>query len=236
MNWVGARFCMSLALSACLVGCSSEEREPHAAVPKTAVLLKVPLEITVKQRTTTFVPGSDNRLSLTIDDVTRNQVMVSLATDGGDVNLPTRSMSPDDMALFKFGENEYSLTLNELDNALVGDDVAKFSIAGPSEGGLSEQGKIEQLIEAVAKLDGATFIRNDTEHSAAEAAEHLRTKWEAARDQITTARQFIDEIASKSSLTGEPYQIRFADGKTVTASEFFNQRLAARSRMKMTVD
>ena len=191
------------------------------------VRLEVPLELTVKQRTTTAIPGSDNRLSLTIDDITGNQVMVSLANDTGETTLPTRSTSPQDAVHFEFAGQEYSLKLEKLDNALIGEDTADFSITGPDEGGLSEEAKIEQLIAAVANLEGATFIRNGTEHSATEAAEHLRSKWDAAREQIATARQFIDEVASKSSLSGEPYQIRMSDGTTIEAGKFLDERLAA---------
>lgn len=210
---------------ALLIGCSSDEIAAPATA-KPAIHLSVPIELSIKQRTTTAVPGSGGRLSLTIDDITRNQVMVSLAADTGEAILPTRSMKPQDSVAFEFAGQQYSLNLEKLDNILIGEDAAKFSISGPGEGSFSEVGKIEQLIEAVARLKGATFIRNDTEHSAAEAAEHLRTKWNSARDSVTTARQFIDEIASKSSLSGEPYEIRFTDGKTITADDFLNEQLA----------
>lgn len=213
------------ALIICLVGCNSDDNDPPASVPETTIFLSVPLELSVKQRTTIVVPGSKNRLSLTIDDITDNQVMVSLGTDTGETPIPMRSLSPQDRVAFKFAGQPYSLRLDQLDNALIGEDMARFSIVSPEKAGLSEHEKIDLLIEAVAKLEGATFIRNDTEHSAAEAAEHLRTKWEATRDQVTTARQFIDEIASKSSFTGELYRIRLADGNTIIATEFLNDQL-----------
>jgi hypothetical protein len=210
-----------------LTGCNSSNEPTTSPSEVPAIRLEVPLELKVEQRTTTIVPGSENRLSLTIDDITGNQVMVSLGTDTGATPIPMRSMSPREQRAFEYAGEQYLLTLEELDNALIGEDTARFSIAVPGESSLSEQAKIEQLIEAVAEFEGATFIRNGTEHTAAEAAEHLRTKWNAARESITTARQFIDEVASKSSLSGEAYQIRFADGKTISAADFFNEKLGS---------
>jgi hypothetical protein len=81
---------------------------------------------------------------------------------------------------------------------------------------LTETQKTDHLIAYVASLDGAVFIRNGSEHSAKAAAEHLQMKREKAGTRITTAIDFIEKIAAKSSISGKPYQIRFADGKTFT--------------------
>lgn len=187
--------------------------------------LNVPTEIVVKQRTTTAVTGSDGKLFITIDDITRNQVMASLATDQNNQVLATRSMSPTDAVEFKFGDMTYTLTLIELDNELLGQDMATFVLSSATASGNSETAKIERLIAAVADLRDAKFIRNGTEYGAAEAADHLRTKWEAAKEQVATADQFIESIASQSSLSGEPYMIRLSDGKLLRADEFLRERL-----------
>jgi hypothetical protein len=160
------------------VGCGSEPTEKTMTPPRVAI--KVPVEVVVKQRTTTNIPGSDGQLVLTVDDITRNQVMTSLAA-GGKVVLPTRSISPKGSVEFQFGDSKYLLSLKELDNELVGEDLATFVISLPSENALTEEAKIEGLIAAVAELKDAKFIRNGTEHSPAKAAEHLQKKWDAAR-------------------------------------------------------
>jgi Family of unknown function (DUF5329) len=49
-------------------------------------------------------------------------------------------------------------------------------------------------------------------------------------DQVNTAQQFIDQIASKSSTTGQPYLIRYADGKTVPAALFLGDELKRMDR------
>jgi hypothetical protein len=79
---------------------------------------------------------------------------------------------------------------------------------------LTESQKTDHLIAYVASLEGAVFIRNGSEHSPGEAAEHLQMKREKAGSRITTAIDFIEKVATKSSMSGKPYQIRFANGKT----------------------
>jgi hypothetical protein len=90
---------------------------------------------------------------------------------------------------------------------------------------LSEQDKIEALIQVVEK-SGCTFIRNGVEYPSPQAADHLRSKWRYAGDRIQTARAFIDNIASKSSMTGQPYHIKESDGNAVTAEQWLNEALA----------
>lgn len=89
----------------------------------------------------------------------------------------------------------------------------------------TESQKIERLIEHVAALKGAVFIRNGKEHDARAAAGHLRKKWNYAKDEIKTARDFIDKIATKSSLSGQPYLIRLADGREFKSGEYLHAQL-----------
>jgi hypothetical protein len=201
-----------------------ETRKTSTTAP-TFNLTNLPAEMTVKQRSTTAVPGSDGALVLTVDDITRGQVMASLATSSGDTVLSSRSMSPDDAVPFKISAFAYSLKLKQLNNALIGEDFATFIVSTASDAGLTEEEKTERLIGAVAELQDAKFIRNGEEYSAAEAADHLRRKWRAAGGEIKSADEFIDAIASKSSATGESYQIRMSDGKIVPANEYLRKVL-----------
>lgn len=90
-----------------------------------------------------------------------------------------------------------------------------------------EKARIEFLIASVEKDRGLTFIRNGAEHGAQEAAAHLRLKWQRAGERVRTAEEFIRLCASGSSLSGEPYLIRFPDGRTVEAEAYFRERLKA---------
>lgn len=90
---------------------------------------------------------------------------------------------------------------------------------------LTEEQKTDHLILFIRNLKGATFIRNGTEHSAAAAADHLQMKREKAGSRIKTAKAFIDKVASKSTLSGEPYMIRFANGKEFPAQMVLTREL-----------
>ncbi len=84
----------------------------------------------------------------------------------------------------------------------------------------TEAQKIEALIQAVGDLKEAVFIRNGTEHTPKQAAEHLRLKWKNAGSRVKTAPDFIRYCASESSLSSNPYQIRFEGGRTVLSRDW----------------
>jgi hypothetical protein len=89
----------------------------------------------------------------------------------------------------------------------------------------SEAAKIRHLIGSVEALQGVTFIRNGGEYDAKKAADHLRLKLRMAGDRVKTAEDFIRLCASKSSISGEAYRMRFPDGTTMNAEVFFRKRL-----------
>jgi hypothetical protein len=90
-----------------------------------------------------------------------------------------------------------------------------------------EAAKIDYLIHAVETLDGAKFLRNGQEYDATAAADHLRLKRRIAGDRIKTAGDFIRLCGTQSSVTGEKYRIRFADGTIADAEVFFRKKLKA---------
>jgi len=89
----------------------------------------------------------------------------------------------------------------------------------------SETAKIQYLIASVEALEGARFIRNGLEYDTRAASNHLRLKLKTAGDKVRTAEDFISFCSSKSSMTGEPYFIRFADGTTLKSEVFFKDKL-----------
>jgi len=90
---------------------------------------------------------------------------------------------------------------------------------------LTEKQKINLLVSYVEQLKDAKFIRNGSEHTCKEAANHLKLKLKNAGDEIKTAKQFIQELATKSSLTGKPYEILLPNGKKVKSETFFLEKL-----------
>jgi hypothetical protein len=156
--------------------------------------------------------------------------MVSVIHNGGSPLLGPMSMENGDSATFQFGDVTYSLKLAELENDLLGEDFASFVISLARSESLTETQKIERLINKVESMTGAVFVRNGVEHSPKDAAKHLRQKLDAAAGGITTASQFIDVIASKSSITGEEYTIYYSDGRTETTATFLRDQLAKLER------
>ena len=88
-----------------------------------------------------------------------------------------------------------------------------------------EQARIEGLIASVEQAKGLVFIRNGSEHDAAAAAAHLRMKWKKAGSRVRTAEDFIKLCATGSSMTGQKYQIRLADGRLQDSADYFNAQL-----------
>ena len=93
-----------------------------------------------------------------------------------------------------------------------------------------EAARIERLLRYVETQKRATFVRNDKAYSGREAALFLRAKYAKMGEHVTTAAQFIEQIASRSSTTGEPYQVRLADGRTVPAAKALRDELARMDR------
>ena len=84
-----------------------------------------------------------------------------------------------------------------------------------------EAQKIEALIRAIEALQGqAVFLRNGSEHDAKAAGDHLRLKWKNAGRRVKSAADFIRTCGTGSSLSGQPYKIRYRDGREVASANF----------------
>ena len=71
---------------------------------------------------------------------------------------------------------------------------------------------IAYLIDQVAKSH-LTFIRNGTEYSSQEAADHIRNKYEYFKSRIESPEDFIHVCASKSLQSGKPYLVSTPQGE-----------------------
>ena len=89
------------------------------------------------------------------------------------------------------------------------------------------QTEINYLLESIDR-SGCEFYRNGTWYDSKKAQAHLRYKYEmlAAHDQIKTAEDFIGKAATKSSLSGRPYEIRCSGGEAVTTTQWLHDVLA----------
>jgi hypothetical protein len=188
------------------------------------VLPSEPLRLTIVQRQSKAIPGSNETLRISIGDITSGQALVTIASSDGSNVLDTTSLRESETADFTVNAARFQLRVEELRNLLTGDDFAILSIRSAGKP-LSEPEKIDRLIQYVASLEGAKFIRNGEEHLPRAAADHLRRKRANAGGSIRTARQFIDELASKSSLSGEEYRVRLNDGKEISSKELLDGEL-----------
>jgi hypothetical protein len=188
----------------------------------------LPAHLTLAQRMEAAAPGSD-RVRIRIGDVTGGQVQVTLVIDGA--AIVAQPMKPGATIGFSIEGSAYTLRLDGLDQKLIGDDLATFTIAAADKAAsqpvaaMSEPDRIEALIAHIEGLSTAVFVRNGAAHSAADAASHLRAKWKRAGSEVATAEQFIDLIATQSSMSGEAYVIRLADGTEAPAGAYLHARL-----------
>lgn len=90
----------------------------------------------------------------------------------------------------------------------------------------AEQAKIAYLIDSIADLHDARFVRDGVEYDSAQAADHLRVKLRHAGTRISTASDFIVYCATGSTMSGSRYRIKFPDGRIVDTAEFLRSRLA----------
>jgi len=111
--------------------------------------------------------------------------------------------------------------------------IAVFAIAVLGQQGLfaadrasqmSEQDKIDALVQAVETRSDLKFIRLGTVHSSVEAAQMLRTKLRFAGSRVHTVDDFIDHVATATA-SGSPYFVLYPDGRRVPSSEFLREEL-----------
>jgi hypothetical protein len=81
---------------------------------------------------------------------------------------------------------------------------------------------------------GCVFFRNGTWHDSKAAQVHLRDKYNYLRTahQIDTTEDFIEKVATKSSFSGQPYQVRCNDDPTMTSSQWLREELARLRTLK----
>jgi Family of unknown function (DUF5329) len=89
------------------------------------------------------------------------------------------------------------------------------------------QTEINYLLGSIDR-SGCEFYRNGSWYDSKKAQAHLRYKYEmlAAREQINTAEDFIEKAATRSSLSGQPYEIRCSGGEAVTMNQWLHGMLA----------
>ncbi len=91
-----------------------------------------------------------------------------------------------------------------------------------------EEARINAMLNALAQKKDLTFVRNGDAHNCEEAVSHLRLKLGNTRNRIDTAEQFIDKVASSSSITGKPYIVKIPVKAMKTRSLIYMRLLRKR--------
>lgn len=76
--------------------------------------------------------------------------------------------------------------------------------------------EIDHLLRFIENAD-CIFIRNGEPHSSQDAGAHIRKKYAHIKRRIKTTEDFIRYAATKSSMSGRPYQVVCSGEKTATA-------------------
>jgi hypothetical protein len=106
-------------------------------------------------------------------------------------------------------------------------DLCKAVQAAPTA---AEMARIERLLGALGTRRDLRMIRNGSEYDCDTAVTFLRRKLASMGDEVKTAEDFIERIASRSSTSGKPYLVRLSDGKEITAGEFLRLELVRLER------
>ena len=96
---------------------------------------------------------------------------------------------------------------------------------GPPTLAASPEAEIDHLLAFIASSP-CTFIRNGAAYDGAQAAGHIKDKYDYYRDDIHSAEDFIALAASKSAMSGKPYLVT-CDGATEPAADWITRELNA---------
>ncbi len=86
------------------------------------------------------------------------------------------------------------------------------------------ESEIQHLLATVAESP-CNFMRNGKTYSAEDAASHLSMKYNRGKKYVASTEQFIDRIATKSSLSKQPYHIQCPGMERQTTREWLTRQL-----------
>lgn len=98
------------------------------------------------------------------------------------------------------------------------------------------QSEVRYLLQHVEE-SACEFYRNGLWYDGAHASAHLRTKYKylTVRDQVSTTEEFIERAATKSTMSGIPYQVRCIGSVPIDSNLWLSEALAAYRQTKVTL-
>ena len=98
------------------------------------------------------------------------------------------------------------------------------AVAAQPDSREAELAKIEYLLERIGNSP-YNFMRNGSRYQGKRAEVHLRWKFLRSREQIKTAEDFIQRVATRSKISGEAYEVILPDKTRHPLREFLSEEL-----------
>lgn len=222
------RYVLYLLVTLLFSNCSSSEKDSNES--KFGLIFNSDrIEFELEQRHSITLDGYNKKLTVLIGDITRGKTIIVLETDKS--LILRHEITELETIPFSFDQKDYKLFCSRLQNNLIGSDFAYFTIFPSNEEEITlpeEKDMVKKEIEVFIQFirtSEVVFIRNGVEYEADQAADHLESKWRNSGVEFNTLEEFIEQIASKSSQTGRPYQIKFKDGTIMDAKEWMMQQI-----------
>jgi len=93
--------------------------------------------------------------------------------------------------------------------------------------------EIDYLLTTMGSSD-CTFIRNGKKYDAEDAEAHLRVKYRRGRRHASTAENFIENLASQSSMSKKPYHIACEGQEKIESGAWLMQLLVEYRKRPVT--
>ena len=119
------------------------------------------------------------------------------------------------------------MSVNRLATAILGTALVAVALLPVTSLAHTMDDEINYLISLVGE-SGCTFIRNGKRYLGRDARAHLNSKRRRNAHLFDSAEEFIEMIASKSSMSGELYLISCKGKDQQTAGEWFTALLMQR--------
>jgi hypothetical protein len=103
--------------------------------------------------------------------------------------------------------------------------LASWCATAAADPPAAEQARIERLIKAVGQRTEIRFVRNGKVYTSAQAADFLRGKMIWRLEKVGTVQDFIEQVGTRSTASGDIYLVRLADGRTLPSAQFLREEL-----------
>lgn len=206
------------------MGCGNSTNQLALQIPEQGLSFKI------EQKNSVTLASVPTDLRVEIGKITRGQTLLTIWSQEEMVHR--EALQEKKSVPFVWNGEKLMIECVQLDNELTGPDFAHLRLtkgvnntaSQPVKVQLTEKEKILRLIDITEKSQ-MHFIRNDVRYTSIETAELLRNNYSLAESEIRTAQEFIINIASKSSATGEIYYAELMDGSVLRAEDWYRDRL-----------